>query len=348
MYEYFKEEKAAIACSVEHRAYRITSIYYILTTNLNGILFMIEKEKTTSYKGEDKIRIDLYLTRKEIYPSRSQIRNLIKQGKIKVNKNIVKPSYLLKKGDKISLYSPEEKELKFTAEAISLDIIYEDEYLIVVNKPAGMIVHPAGKILTGTLVNALLYHCKDSLSGISGIIRPGIVHRLDKDTSGLVVVAKNDLAHLDLSQQIKDRQVTKKYIVLVHGNLKDDSGIIDAPIGRSLKHRNKMAVIEGNSREAITQFKVLRKFLNYTLLEVVIRTGRTHQIRVHLAFIGYPVVGDQVYGPRKQELTIKRQALHSHILGFIHPFTKKYMEFQAPLPDDIQELITSLEELKKQ
>lgn len=306
---------------------------------------MIEKEKMISYMGEDKIRIDIYLTKEEIYPSRSHIRNLITQGKIKVNNNIVKPSYLLKNGDKINLYSPEEKELRIKAEAIPIDIIYEDEYLIVVNKPAGMIVHPAGKICSGTLVNALLYHCKDSLSGISGIIRPGIVHRLDKNTSGLMVVAKNNLAHLDLSQQIKNRQITKKYIALVHGNIKDDSGIIDAPIGRNIKNRKKMAVIEENSREAITQFKVLKRFLNYTLLEIIIHTGRTHQIRVHLAFIGYPVVGDQVYGHRKQELTINRQALHSHILGFVHPFNKKYMEFCAPLPNDIEELISSLEEI---
>lgn len=308
---------------------------------------MKEKEKIISFQGKDKIRIDIYLTKEEIYPSRSHIRNLITQGKIKVNNNIVKPSYLLKNGDKINLYSPEEKELKIKAEAIPIDIIYEDEYLIVVNKPAGMIVHPAGKICSGTLVNALLYHCKDSLSGISGIIRPGIVHRLDKNTSGLMVVAKNNLAHLDLSRQIKNRQITKKYIALVHGNIKDDSGIIDAPIGRNIKNRKKMAVIEENSREAITKFKVLKRFLNYTLLEVVIRTGRTHQIRVHLAFIGYPVVGDQVYGYRKQELTINRQALHSHILGFTHPFTKKYMEFCAPLPNDIEELISPLKEIKK-
>lgn len=308
---------------------------------------MIEKEKTIFYNGEDKIRIDIYLTQKEIYPSRSQIRNLITQGKIKVNNNIVKPSYLLKNGDKINLYSPEDKELKIKAEAIPIDIIYEDEYLVVLNKPTGMIVHPAGKIRSGTLVNALLYHCKDSLSGIGGIIRPGIVHRLDKNTSGLMVVAKNNLAHLDLSQQIKSRQIIKKYIALVHGNIKNNSGIIDAPIGRSLKNRKKMAVIEENSREAISHFKVLKRFSNYTLVEITLSTGRTHQIRVHLAFIGYPVVGDIVYGHRKQELSIDRQALHSHILGFIHPFTKKYMEFCAPLPNDMQELINTLKEVKK-
>ncbi|PKP55687.1 RNA pseudouridine synthase, partial [Candidatus Atribacteria bacterium HGW-Atribacteria-1] len=210
---------------------------------------MTEKEKNLIFKGEEKIRIDLYLTQKEIYPSRSQIRNLIAQGKIKVNNNPVKPSYILKNGDVIDLVLPENKELEIKAEAIPLDIIYEDKYLVVVNKPADMIVHPAGKIRSGTLVNALLYHCQDSLSGIGGVIRPGIVHRLDKNTSGLIVTAKNDFAHLDLSRQIKDHQVTKKYIALVHGSLKDDFGIIDAPIGRSLKNREKMAVTEGKSRE---------------------------------------------------------------------------------------------------
>jgi 23S rRNA pseudouridine1911/1915/1917 synthase len=249
----------------------------------------------------------------------------------------------LKNGDVIDLAPPEQKELKLKAEAIPLNIIYEDEYLVVVNKPADMIVHPAGKIRSGTLVNALLYHCQDSLSGIGGVIRPGIVHRLDKDTSGLMVAAKNDFAHLDLSRQIKDHQVTKKYLALVHGNMKDDSGIIDAPIGRSLKNRKKMAVTEGKSREAITQFKVLKRFSGYTLVEATLRTGRTHQLRVHMTFIGYPIVGDQLYGHRKQGLNISRQALHSHILGFVHPSSKKYMEFSAPLPQDMQGLIDYLE-----
>ena len=308
---------------------------------------MIEKEKSIIFTGEEKIRIDLYLTQQEIYPSRSQIRNLISQGKIRVNNRPVKPSYILKNGDVIDLALPEQKELEIKAEAIPLDIIYEDDYLVVVNKPADMIVHPAGKICFGTLVNALLYHCRDSLSGIGGVIRPGIVHRLDKDTSGLIVSAKNDFAHLDLSRQIKDRQVTKKYLALVHGNMKDDSGIIDAPIGRSLKNRKKMAVTEGKSREAITQFQVLKRFSSYTLVEATLLTGRTHQLRVHLAFIGYPIVGDQLYGQRKQGLNISRQALHSHILGFVHPLSKKYMEFSAPLPQDMQELIDCLKEDKK-
>jgi len=309
---------------------------------------MIEKEKCLIFTGEDKIRIDLYLTHKEIYPSRSQIRNLIAQGKVKVNSSPVKPSYILKNGDTIDLSLPENKELKIKAEDIPLDIIYEDEYLVVVNKPDDMIVHPAGKIRSGTLVNALLYRCRDSLSGIGGVIRPGIVHRLDKNTSGLMVVAKNDFAHLGLSKQIKEHQVTKKYLTLVYGNMKDDSGIIDAPIGRSLKNRKKMAVtVEGKSREAVTQFKVLKRFSDYTLIEATLRTGRTHQIRVHLAFIGHPIVGDQLYGRKKQGLNISRQALHSHILGFVHPSSKKYMEFSATLPQDMQELIDYLEKGEK-
>jgi len=301
-------------------------------------------EKDILFTGEDKIRIDLYLTQKEIYPSRSQIRNLINQGKIRVNSNLVKPSYILKNRDVIDLALLEKKELKVKAESIPLDIIYEDEYLVVVNKPANMIVHPAGKICSGTLVNALLYHCKDSLSGIGGIIRPGIVHRLDKNTSGLIVVAKNDFAHLNISKQIKERQVIKKYIAVVHGIMKDDSGIIDAPIGRSLKNRKKMAVTtEGKTREAVTQFKILKRFSAYTLIEATLRTGRTHQIRVHLVYIGHPIIGDQLYGHRKQGLNISRQALHSHILGFVHPLSKKYMQFCTPLPKDIQELIDCLE-----
>jgi len=306
---------------------------------------MTEKEKSLIFTSEEKIRIDLYLTQKEIYPSRSQIGNLITQDKIRVNNNPVKPSYILKKGDVIDLAIQENKELEIKAEAIPLDIIYEDEYLVVINKPVNMIVHPAGKIRSGTLVNALLYHCRDSLSGIGGVIRPGIVHRLDKNTSGLMVAAKNDFAHLDLSRQIKEHQVTKKYIALVHGSLRDDSGIIDAPIGRSLRNRKKMAVtVEGKSREAITHFKVLKRFSGYTLIEATLRTGRTHQIRVHLAFIGHPIVGDRLYGHKKQGLNISRQALHSHILGFAHPLNKKYMEFSTPLPKDMQKIIDYLEE----
>ncbi len=309
---------------------------------------MGEKEKTIFYDGEDKVRIDTYLTKQKIFPSRSQVQDLITRKKIRVNDQAVKPGYRLKKRDKIDLLLPEPRELELKAEAIPLEIIYEDEDLIVVNKPAGMIVHPAGKICSGTLVNALLYHCRGSLSGIGGVIRPGIIHRLDKDTSGLLVAAKNDFAHLELSRQIKNRQITKKYIALVEGEVRDELGIIEAPIGRSLRDRKKMAVMGGEkSRSALTKFRVLKRFFHYTLLEVELYTGRTHQIRVHLSFIGYPVVGDKIYGRKKPELNIGRQALHSYILGFIHPSTQKYREFCAPLPEDLQELIDYLEKVKE-
>jgi len=304
---------------------------------------MEDQERIITYREEGKIRIDTYLSREEILSSRSQIQQLIKQGKIRVNNQTVKASYLLKHGDIIDVLLPEPRMLEIKAEAIPLDIVYEDEYLIVVNKPAGMIVHPAGKICSGTLVNALLYHCKNSLSGIGGVIRPGIIHRLDKDTSGLMVIAKSNLAHLGLSHQIKNRKIDKRYIALVHGKVKEEEGVIDAPIGRSFYDRKKMAVGEGKNRSALTRFRVLKSFLKYTLLEVKIYTGRTHQIRVHFSYLGHPVVGDKVYGRKKEELKINRQALHSYWLGFSHPFTHKYMEFSVSLPEDIQKCISSLE-----
>ncbi|MCK5768720.1 MAG: RluA family pseudouridine synthase [Candidatus Atribacteria bacterium] len=308
----------------------------------------MKKERIVSIIDNDKMRIDHYLNKEGIYPSRSQIQNLIIQGQIKVNSMYVKPSYILKNGDKINLYSIETKELKIDAENIPLDIIHEDDYLIVISKPANMIVHPTGRICSKTLVNAVLFHCKGSLSGINGTIRPGIVHRLDKNTTGLIVIAKNDTAHLSLSKQIADRKVTKKYLALVRGEVEENFGTIDAPIGRSIKNRKKMAVIEQNSKEAISHFRVIKRFSNYTLLEVTILTGRTHQIRVHLAYIGFPVVGDPDYGHKRKELDISRQALHAYILGFNHPFSKKYVEFKAPLPKDMKDLIESLKEKKNQ
>ena len=261
---------------------------------------------------------------------------------------ITKTGYSLgKKGISIEITIPPPTPLDLQPEKIPLDILYEDNVEMVINKPAGMVMHPAVGHTKGTLVHAALGHTSFP-EGIGGKMRPGIVHRLDKNTSGLMVAAKNDFAHLDLSRQIQEHQVTKKYITLVHGNLKDDSGIIDAPIGRSLKNRKKMAVtVEGKSREAITYFKVLKRFSGYTLVEATLRTGRTHQIRVHLAFIGHPIVGDQLYGRKRQGLNIHRQALHSHILGFVHPSSKKYMEFSAPLPQDMQKIINYLEEGEK-
>ena len=308
----------------------------------------MKKERIVSIIDNDKMRIDHYLNKEGIYPSRSQIQSLITQGQIKVNSMYVKPSYILKNGDKINLYPIETKELKIDAENIPLDIIHEDDHLIVINKPANMIVHPTGRICSKTLVNAVLFHCKGSLSGINGTIRPGIVHRLDKNTTGLIVIAKNDTAHLSLSKQIADRKVTKKYLALVRGEVEENSGTIDAPIGRSIKNRKKMAVIEQNSKEALSHFRVIKRFSNYTLLEVTIITGRTHQIRVHLEYIGFPVVGDPAYGHKRKELDISRQALHAYILGFNHPFSKKYIEFKAPLPKDMKDLIESLKEKKYQ
>jgi len=307
----------------------------------------MKNERTISYASDEKIRIDHYLKQQGIYPSRSQVKNSIILGQTRVNESKVKPSYLLKNGDRINIALIEEKELEINAENIPLNIIYEDDHLIIIDKAADMIVHPAGRIRSGTLVNAILFHCKESLSGINGVIRPGIVHRLDKNTTGLLIIAKNNLAHLDLSKQIKDRQVVKKYLALVHGKVRDADGIINAPIGRSLKNRKKMAVLEQNSREAISQFKVIRWYAKHTLLEVTIVTGRTHQIRVHLAYIGFPIVGDSNYGYRKQDISFARQALHAHYIRFIHPFTKKMLEFNAPMPKDMKELLESLKAEKK-
>ncbi len=304
----------------------------------------MKNERIISFNNDQKIRIDHYLTMQKIYPSRSQIKNLIADGRIQVNNSKIKPSYLLKNGDNIYLFPTEKKEIEINGEEIELDIIHEDDCLIVINKPANMIVHPTGNIKSGTLVNAILFHCKDSLSGIGGMLRPGIVHRLDKNTTGIMVIAKNNIAHLSLSKQIKDRKVVKKYLALVHGEVDSHSGTINAPIGRSLKNRKKMAVVEQNSKEAISHYKVVKRYIGFTLLEVTLITGRTHQIRVHLAYIGHPIIGDPDYGYRKRTLDIDRQALHAYVLGFTHPLYKKYVEFKAPIPEDIQYLLQSLVE----
>lgn len=295
-------------------------------------------------KGHAKKRIDHYLTILGIGLSRTRIQTLIKEEKILVNDKPAEPSYKLKVDDKITVNIPEPKELKVSPEDIPLDIVYEDEDLIVVNKPKGMVSHPAPGNYTGTLVNALLYHC-EILSTIGGTTRPGLVHRLDKDTSGLLVIAKNDISHRSLAKQIHDRTVGRKYIALVHGKIENDEGTIEARIGRHPVHRKKMAVITKEklkSREALTHYKVLERFKNYTLVEVEIKTGRTHQIRVHLSYIGYPVVGDQTYGRRNNEFGVKGQLLHAKTLGFTHPKLRKYMEFEEELPKDLKEIIEEL------
>ena len=276
----------------------------------------------------DNMRLDAYISKKNENISRTNIQRLIENGNILVNGEERKISYKVQIGDNISINIPDPKETKIKAEEIPLEIIYEDKDIIVVNKPKGMIVHPANGNLEGTLVNAIMSICKNSLSGIGGEIRPGIVHRLDKDTSGLLIVAKNDLAHINMSNQIKNRQVKKIYIALVRGNIDEEEATINMPIGRSTKDRKKMAVRK-DGKEAITHFKVLKRYSEYTLLEVKIDTGRTHQIRVHLSEIGHPVVGDMVYSNGKNEFGIQGQMLHAKSLDFKHPITNKQMHLEA-------------------
>jgi len=295
---------------------------------------------------EDSIRIDAYLSKENRELSRTMIQKLIEEGNVLVNNNKVKASYKVALNDKIDVNIPEAKEIELKPEKIDLNVIYEDNDIIVINKPKGLVVHPANGNPDGTLVNALIEICKDSLSGIGGEIRPGIVHRLDKDTSGILVVAKNDKAHINLSEQIKKRQMEKIYIALVRGNVKESQATINMPIGRSNGDRKKMAVTK-NGKEAITHFKVLERYEKnnnkYSLLEIKIDTGRTHQIRVHLAQIGYPVIGDYIYSNGKNEFGIIGQCLHSKSLKFIHPITEKEMYLEAELPKYFKEVIESLE-----
>ena len=286
-------------------------------------------------------RLDIYIAENFNELSRTMIKKLIESNNVLVNDKSEKVSYKVQANDNISIDIPEAKETKLKAQEIPLDIIYEDSDIIVINKPKGMVVHPANGNPDGTLVNAILSICKNSLSGIGGELRPGIVHRLDKDTSGLIIVAKNDKAHINMSEQIKERNVKKTYIALVRGNVPEEEATINMPIGRSTKDRKKMAVTK-NGKQAITHFKVLKRYSKYTLLEIKIETGRTHQIRVHMAEIGYPVVGDAVYSNGKNEFGIEGQMLHAYKLEFMHPITNKHMELTAPLPQYFEEILKKL------
>jgi len=286
-------------------------------------------------------RLDIYLTGMAGGLSRSFVQKLIAEGMVLVGGEVARASYKVKPGDMIALNIPEPEELEVNPEPIPLDIYYEDNDVIVVNKPRGMVVHPAAGNFSGTLVNALLFHCRD-LSGINGVTRPGIVHRLDKDTSGLIMVAKNDAAHFSLAEQLKSRQVKRRYLALVHGHVREESGVVDAPIGRDPRDRQKMAVLDRNSKHAVTHYRVLSRFDGYTYLQLRLETGRTHQIRVHMAYIGHPVVGDPKYGPARPHFGLDGQFLHAAVLGFKHPRTGEYLEFEAPLPRELEEILDKL------
>lgn len=292
--------------------------------------------------SEKGVRLDSYIANKKRDLSRTNVQRLIESGDILVNNNTQKISYKIQAGDEISIVIPEAKEIELKPQDIKVDIVYEDSDIIVVNKPKGLVVHPAVGNPDGTLVNAIMNICKDSLSGIGGEIRPGIVHRLDKDTTGLLIIAKNDKAHINLSEQIKNREVKKIYVALVRGIVPEDEATINMPIGRSTKDRKKMAVVK-NGKEAVTHFKVLNRFKNYTLLEIKIDTGRTHQIRVHMSEIGYPVVGDMVYSNGKNEFGVEGQMLHAKSLDFKHPITEKQMHLEAELPKYFKEVIDKLQ-----
>lgn len=300
---------------------------------------MEEKIRLTATGSQ---RCDKYISENVENVSRSYIKNLFDEGRIMVNGTVKSASYKLKEGDVIEFCLPEIEEIEAKGEDIPLDIVYEDDCLLVINKPRGMVVHPAPGNNTGTLVNAVLHHSKGNLSGINGMLRPGIVHRIDKDTTGLLVVAKTNGAHLFLSEQLGDRSLSREYYALVHGNIKDDFGTIDAPIARSENDRKKMTVTNKNSREAVTDFFVQERFGIYTLVRCKLRTGRTHQIRVHMRHIGHPIVGDKTYGIKKEEFNLPGQLLHAGKIGFIHPLTKEKVNYTAPLPEDFERVLNLL------
>lgn len=289
------------------------------------------------------IRIDKFLSDEFPEMSRSYIQKLIKEEQITVNGKVIKANYKVSEEDLVVMNEPELKEPDILAEDIPLDILYEDSDLLIVNKPKGMVVHPSAGHYTGTLVNALMYYCKEDLSGINGVMRPGIVHRIDMDTTGSLLVCKNDFAHQNLAEQLKVHSIRRVYHAIVHGVLKEDEGTIDAPIGRHPIERKKMAINHKNGKEAVTHFKVLKRFKNYTYIQCQLETGRTHQIRVHMSSIKHPLVGDVVYGPAKCPFKLQGQTLHAKILGIEHPRSGEYIEADAPLPEYFVSLLKKLE-----
>lgn len=314
-------------------------------------LYNIGDEKAASGKiidlivDEDNngVRIDKYLTLVQSDISRSFIQKLIESGNVTVDDKSIKVSYKVKTGNKVTINIPPPEEILVEPENIPLDIVYEDKDIIVINKPKGLVVHPAAGHASGTLVNALLYHCRGELSGINGMMRPGIVHRIDRDTTGLLVACKNDKAHQFIAEQLKVHSITRRYQAIVYNTFKTDSGDIDAPIGRDPKDRKRMAINYKNGKRAVTHYKVLENLgSKYSYIECTLETGRTHQIRVHMASIHHPLVGDTVYGPAKDPFQLEGQALHAGVLGFIHPTSKEYVEFNAPLPGYFSDLLEKL------
>ena len=291
---------------------------------------------------EKESRADVYIAENAEGISRSFLKKLFGLGEIFVNGKAVRASYKLKCGDEISFSLPEAKPLNVTAQNIPIDIVYEDEELLVINKARGMVVHPAAGNEDGTLVNALMYHCGDTLSGINGVMRPGIVHRIDKDTTGLLVVAKNDNAHQKLTDQLSDHTLSRVYYAIVHGNIKEDNLTIDAPIARDSNDRKKMTIAKKDGRDALTHISVLERFGKYTFIKCRLKTGRTHQIRVHTKSIMHPILGDKTYGLKKEEFSLEGQLLHAGEIGFIHPATGEKVSFTAPLPQDFSETLEKI------
>lgn len=291
------------------------------------------------------VRIDKFLSEACDGLSRSYLQKLLKSELVEVDKRTVKNSYKLSAGERIEFEVPEAAEPEIKAEDIPLDIIYEDSDIILVNKPKGMVVHPAAGHYSQTLVNGLMYHCRDGLSGINGVLRPGIVHRIDMDTTGVLIVCKNDFAHNAIAEQLKVHSITRKYFAIVHGVIQEDEGTVDAPIGRHPVDRKKMSINRKNGKEAVTHYRVLERFRQFTYVECQLETGRTHQIRVHMASIGHPLLGDSVYGPSKSPFKLQGQTLHAGVLGIVHPRTGNYMEFSSPLPEYFSELLDKLRKI---
>ena len=302
----------------------------------------MESGEYTFAAEEDCGRADVYLCGKMTEMTRSALKKIFESGGVTVNGRPARASQQIRRGDEVKITVPHAEEYGVKAEDIPLDILYEDGDILVINKPKGMVVHPSPGHYSHTLVNAVLYHCGGRLSGINGVLRPGIVHRIDMDTTGSLLICKNDRAHQILADELKAHNITRRYHAVVHGNLKEDTGTVNAPIGRHPVDRKKMSTKAPNGRAAVTHYRVLERFGNYTYIECELETGRTHQIRVHMASIGHPILGDAVYGPAKCPFKLEGQTLHAKILGIVHPTTRKYMEFDAPLPEYFETLLKRL------